>query len=299
MTSNSKTRTWKLNDLPLDRPGQYFVEADTGSPGGSEPRIATVDLPSVDGTVVGSWPRLSAVQLPFRMVVEDRNERGIKGGYPQRRANEAAVKRQLYATLANPGVLTLVEQETKKAKTLRQTTAVLNSSIEVEEINTEAAYLSFSLLLPSPVWQEPSKRLMELQSDLGTDRVLLASVTGGSGPVFPLYVFKGPVQRVEVEDVRTGARTVWSGDVPDGRVVLLEPRFWSWGTTEVGEVWPWDEDSTGWSAVLDGATAAFDDANPLWPSWNGQYSARVWIDGQPLPDSGEVRGLALAQRSFL
>ncbi len=294
------TRTWLLNGLPLNRPGQYFVEADTASPGSPAPRVAVTQVPGLDGAAVNARPRLEIAEVGFRIAVEDCDDRGRSGGYAQRRVNEASIKRQLAGTLIRPGVLTLVEENTRRQFTRRETQAILNSEIAVEELTESFAVLSFTWLLPEPVWVEPSKRMVELRPDKN-GVCLLAKLTGGSAMMWPLWALRGPAQRVEIVCTVSGSRTVWIGDVQAGQVLLLDPKRWAWGVASEG-VWPWKKDRPEWGAVLTGSQAAFDDAGGLSPDWLGRYSATITINGHPLPvPSGEVPvgGLCLGQRSFL
>ncbi|NMW65978.1 hypothetical protein HHJ78_10830 [Mobiluncus mulieris] len=293
----SSTRTYKLNGLRLDWPGRWRVLWETGSPGMPAPRLTETPIPGLDGAVVAAGG-LEAIEKPMVIMVWDMDERGRRGGYRQRRTNEAILKRLLSSTRLRPGILTLVEEYTRRARTQWETPCLLGSSVEVEETAPDSAKLTFSLKLPSPVWRETVSRYCECVPDTGGTAVLLNGFTGGSAPIWPVWVVKAPVSRLIVTDVVSGELTEWQGSISGGRVLLMDTASYRWGTASLGEEWPLVEESPEWGAALAGSAASVLAAAPVWPDATGRYRVRIRVDGQDLSRE-TVRVMCRGKRSVL
>lgn len=282
----TQTRFWKINGVSLEREGRWRTLWETGSPGVSSLRLVETETPAMDGTVIQPFPVFDAGEQAFTLWVGDVDERGRHGGYRQRRANETFLKRLLAATKYAPGTLTLVEEFTRRSHTMWETPCVLSSSVDVDEITIEECKLTFTLKLLTGHWCEATSHYSECVSDPDDGRVMLDGFSGGSAPVLPLWVVKGPVTDLQILDCETSQPTRWSsgsGGVDAGGLLLVDAATYRWGQARLVSEWPLVEDAPEWATRLDGSPNRVTASAPITPDVAGKYYCHVLVDGKPIP----------------
>ncbi|NMW88047.1 hypothetical protein [Mobiluncus curtisii] len=280
----SQTRFWKLNNISLENEGRWRTLWETGSPGMAGPRLVETEAPTVDGATAQPSAPLGAPEQGFVLWVGDLDERGQHGGYRQRRANEAYLKRLLASTKYAPGTLTLVEEFTRRSHAMWDTPCVLSSNVEVTELTIEECKLTFTLKLLTGQWAEATTRYSECLSDPDDGRVMLDGFSGGSAPAYPLWVVHGPVSNFYVIDCGTHQVTSWSGaSVEKGELLLVDTKTYRWGKTALTSVWPLVEESPEWDTKLIINPDLVGAAAPITPDVGGKYYCRVLVDGVQIP----------------
>lgn len=259
------SRYWTLNGVELHTRAFHTTDK-TRSPGMAAPRLSLAALPGHTGTHITGPAYLDGLEIAFEVVVYDFDQRGRRGGYRMRRENEAALKRVLAATMHEPGLLCLVEENKRREQTIRQTRAALNSSVTVEELSPTTSLLAFTLLVPYPVFEDPNVCSEAFALGEEPTRAGLMCLGGGSGPARPVYTVTGPVQSLAITCPQSGESTRWEGNIPAGHVLRIDTATWKWGSAP--------QDAT---LTLDGPQANLDQAGPIWPDPTGQYAINIDI----------------------
>lgn len=286
----TSTRTYEIGGVPLDdEAGRWWLTFEgTGSPAHPAPRLAETTVPGLDGALVRAAPRLEAGRLAMQLVVTDKGVEDLSG-YPARRKNEQRLLLALGRGAAR--VLRLVEARDDDTLSIRETQAVLASSVDIKELTTDACQMSFELLLPKAYWWDvPWKILRVTPGKPGLSE--LRQLRGGSAPVWGQWGFKGRTLRVECP--ACGGATVLEvpADVPVDAVKVVDTESWAWWWREPGDGARLDDRAGGiWIPGLNtpGTPGALREAAPLCPDATGAYKANILVDGGSLPDGGEVR----------
>ncbi|MCY4726693.1 hypothetical protein NYO98_10425 [Nocardioides sp. STR2] len=269
--------TYVLDGVALDDPaGRWAVSDKTLLGPLPAPALSAVTIPGVHG----SAPVPPTVRGPgshtVGLIVTDNDAAGKPGGHQQMRANVAA----LWAIAAPLGRLPdLRYYAAPDAPTWRAAAVRLLAAVEPEMHDPYTAEVVLPFDLPGVFWRESNEQTIAVGQG-----GIVAELDGTTGSITdPVLRFPGPVTDVRATDTATGKTLRWSGNVPAGSFLRIEPATYTARVTTTS-AWTGGADVSGGLSVGPGGF----DLNP-----NAQQRVALTITGAP--GANQIR----ARRAFL
>ncbi|SPT53804.1 Uncharacterised protein [Actinomyces bovis] len=202
---------YTIDGQDLDDPqGRWRLTNATSLPTWGAPRLPNVEVPGRIGVLPLPPTSAAPATLVLGLLVQADD---------QKRATLDQNLRALAALLRPFGRLLRVTHRPAGAP-VREATARLSGSVEPKFFPAAvAATVSVSLELPEGVWRDPVPTEMAAAD--------LSKIDGGAMPISDAVILvASPGSPVKITDQGSGGSMTWSGVVPPGKALLLEPALY-------------------------------------------------------------------------